>query len=198
MERPDPATGPGDAARTEDEIAWRLVEEISALRAPSLQAIFEQQQGRNGRLSIQTDPRFYRDPDAILRQAVRFHALAPNIVVKIPVTEAGITAIEEATSLGISINATVCFSVPQCIAVAEAVGRGLTRREAEHKDISTMGPVCTIMVGRLDDWLKVIADETGYHHRSKEPGMGRCGGLQAKLPAVSGAPVSYPLTVSSL
>jgi len=43
--------------------------------------------------------------------------------------------------------------------VAEAVERGLVRREREGLDISTMGPVCTIMVGRLDDWLKVQAEK---------------------------------------
>lgn len=83
----------------------------------------------------------------------------PNMIVKIPVTRAGITAIEEATYRGISINATVCFSLPQCIVVAEAVERGLRRREEENKPISEMGPVCTIMVGRLDDWLKVTAEK---------------------------------------
>ena len=74
-------------------------------------------------------------------------------------TRAGIAAIEEATYRGISINATVCFTLPQCVAVAEAVERGLSRRERERKDISRMGPVCTIMVGRLDDWLKVVAEK---------------------------------------
>jgi transaldolase len=81
------------------------------------------------------------------------------MIVKIPATEAGIVAIEQATYKGISINATVCFTTPQCIAVAEAVERGLKRREKEGQDISTMGPVCTIMVGRLDDWLKVVAEK---------------------------------------
>jgi transaldolase len=80
------------------------------------------------------------------------------MIVKIPVTKAGITAIEETTYQGVSINATICYTLPQCLAVAEAVERGLKRREAEGKDISSMGPVCTIMVGRLDDWLKVVAD----------------------------------------
>ena len=80
------------------------------------------------------------------------------MIVKIPVTRAGIPAIEEATYRGISINATVSFTLPQAIAVAEAVERGLRRREAEGKDIATMGPVCTLMVGRLDDWLKVQAE----------------------------------------
>jgi transaldolase len=81
------------------------------------------------------------------------------MIVKIPVTSAGIPAIEEATYRGISINATVCFTLPQCVAVAEAVERGLKRREKEGKEISSMGPVCTIMVGRLDDWLKVLIEK---------------------------------------
>jgi transaldolase len=81
------------------------------------------------------------------------------MIVKIPVTRAGIPAIEEATYLGISINATVCFTLSQCIAVAEAVERGLKRREREGKEIATMGPVCTIMVGRLDDWLRVLVEK---------------------------------------
>jgi transaldolase len=89
-------------------------------------------------------------------QALEFSRLAPNMIVKIPVTRAGIPAIEEATYAGVSINATVCFTLPQCVAVAEAVERGLRRREREGKEIASMGPVCTIMVGRLDDWLKVV------------------------------------------
>jgi transaldolase len=143
----------------EEEIAWQLVREISVKGAALLRPIFDRERGRNGRLSIQTDPRYYRDTKAILEQAMEFNALAPNMIVKIPVTRAGIPAIEEATYRGISINATVCFSLPQSIAVAEAVERGLTRREREGKEIASMGPVCTIMVGRLDDWLKVLIEK---------------------------------------
>jgi transaldolase len=152
---------------TEDQIAWQLVEELSVRAAKLLEPIFVQQAGRNGRLSIQTDPRLFRNADAIVEQAVAFSGLAPNMIVKIPVTTAGIPAIEEATYRGVSINATVCFSMPQCIAVAEAVERGLRRREAERKDIASMGPVCTIMVGRLDDWLKLVMEKEGI---SIEPG----------------------------
>jgi transaldolase len=144
---------------TEDQIGWQIVREISVKAAGLLQPIFERQHGRNGRLSIQTDPRLYRNTKAILEQATEFSLLAPNIIVKIPVTRAGLPAIEEATHRGVSINATVSFTLPQAIAVAEAVERGLKRRESEGKDISTMGPVCTIMVGRLDDWLKAVAEK---------------------------------------
>jgi transaldolase len=148
-------------AASESEIAWQIVREISAKAAALLLPTFRAQDGRNGRLSIQTDPRLYRNTKAILAQAENFSQIAPNMIVKIPVTRAGIPAIEEATYRGISINATVCFSLPQCIAVAEAVERGLQRREREGKPIAAMGPVCTIMVGRLDDWLKATAEKQG-------------------------------------
>jgi transaldolase len=152
---------------TEDEIAWMIVEEMSVKAAKLLKPIFDREKGRNGRLSIQTDPRNYRNSGAMLTQAIRFSRLAPNMIVKIAATRAGIIAIEEATYRGISINATVSFTLPQAIAVAEAVERGLKHREAEGLDISTMGPVCTIMVGRLDDWLKVLLDKKNL---SVDPG----------------------------
>jgi transaldolase len=144
---------------TEDEIAWELVREVSVQSAALLKPIFDAHHGKNGRLSIQTDPRLFRDSQAIIEQVVEFSGLAPNMIVKIPVSQAGIPAIEEATYRGISINATVCFTLPQCIAVAEAVERGLKRREREGKETANMGPVCTIMVGRLDDWLKVLVEK---------------------------------------
>jgi transaldolase len=152
---------------TEDEIAWKVVEEISAGAARLLLPVFEREKGRNGRLSIQTDPRNYRNSGAMLLQALHFSRLAPNMIVKIAATHAGMAAIEEATYRGVSINATVSFTLPQAIAVAEAVERGLCRRESEGGDISTMGPVCTLMVGRLDDWLKVLHDK---HNLSVDPG----------------------------
>ena len=149
------------AHASEGVIAWKLVEEMSIKAAGLLRPVFDAEKGKNGRLSIQTDPRLYRDAKAIVAQAEHFDSLAPNMIVKIPATSAGIPAIEEATYRGISVNATVSFTLPQALAVAEAVERGLKRREKEKKDISRMGPVCTLMVGRLDDWLKVVAEKQG-------------------------------------
>jgi len=57
---------------TEDDIAWAAVERMSADAAALLGPAFAAHNGRNGRLSVQTDPRFYRDPSAIVRQAERF------------------------------------------------------------------------------------------------------------------------------
>jgi transaldolase len=145
----------------EDQIGWKLVEELSIRAAKLLEPAFEAHRGRNGRLSMQVDPRLYRNAEAMVENAVAFSGLAPNMIVKIPATRAGIPAMEEATYRGVSINATVCFTLSQCIAVAESVERGLHRREAEAKDVASMGPICTIMVGRLDDWLKVVMEKQG-------------------------------------
>jgi transaldolase len=143
---------------TESELGWKAVEELSIQASRLLLPAFEEHRGRNGRLSVQTDPRLHRSRDALVEQAVRFSQLAPNIIVKIPATKTGIEAMEEATYRGVSINATVSFSVAQAMAVAEAIERGLRRRDAEGLTSAGMGPVCTIMGGRLDDWLKVSVE----------------------------------------
>jgi len=143
---------------SEDEIGWAMVRKLSVDAAKLLEPAYEQFNGRNGRLSIQTDPRNYRDARKLADQAVEFAALAKNIIVKIPVTSAGVVAIEDAAYRGVNINATVSFSVAQALAVAEAIERGLRRREAEGLDVSTMGHVCTIMVGRTDDWMRRVID----------------------------------------
>jgi transaldolase len=142
---------------SESDIGWAMVKELSVEAAALLDDAFTEHAGRNGRLSVQTDPRLYRDVDALVAQAADFDALASNVIVKIPATETGIRAMEEATYRGISINATVSFTVPQALAVAEAIERGLERREADGLEVAAMGPVCTIMVGRLDDWIKAAA-----------------------------------------
>jgi len=146
---------------TEDEVTWKLNEEMAIRGAELLLPVFEREQGRKGRLSIQTDPKFYRDAARITEQALRFGGLAPNIQVKIPGTRAGVQAVEDVTAAGISINATVCFTVPQALAVAEAVERGLARRHAAGEDASTMAPVCAMMIGRLDDWMQVLIKRDG-------------------------------------
>ncbi len=140
----------------EDQIAWKVIEEMAVKGAALLYPIFQREKGKKGRLSIQTNPAFYRNTEAIVQQTLHFNQLAPNMQVKMPATKAGIAAMEESTYRGVSINCTVSFSVPQALAAAQAVENGLKRREAEGLSIEEMSPVCTIMIGRLDDWLHVL------------------------------------------
>ncbi len=142
----------------ETELTWALVEEMAVRGAAILEPVFRAEGGRKGRLSIQTNPAEYRNADRMLEQGVRFAGLAPNMQVKFPATRAGLEAIERATEAGVNINATVCFTVPQALAVGEAVERGLRAREARGEPVDGMSPVCTLMVGRLDDWMRVLVE----------------------------------------
>ncbi|HEY3164868.1 MAG TPA: transaldolase family protein [Candidatus Limnocylindrales bacterium] len=146
---------------SEVEITWALIEEMGVGGAAVLAPVFEREDGRKGRLSLQTNPANYRTTTAMVEQAVHFSTLAPNIQVKFPTTEAGLAAIEDATARGVVINATVAFTVAQAIAVGGAVDRGIARFEAGGGDASRFSPVCSLMIGRLDDWVKVVVERDG-------------------------------------
>lgn len=147
------------SAPTEDDVAWKLIEKMGLRGCEILRPIYEKSGGKCGKISMQTNIKYYRDGEKMADQAAYFSSLTPNVQVKMPVSAAGLWAFEEATYRGVSVNATVCFTVAQAVAVAEAVERGLKRREAEGLDTVRMTPVCTIMLGRVDDWLKKTVGE---------------------------------------
>ena len=146
---------------SEAEVGAQVYREVALHGAKLLLPVHEATAGKWGRLSIQTDPRLYRNTEAILAQAEYYGNLAPNMQVKMPATSAGISMVEEATYRGINLNITVSFTVPQVLAAGAAIERGLARREAEGLDTSKMSPAVTMMVGRTDDWMKVTVKKEG-------------------------------------
>ena len=139
---------------TEDDLAWDTIKALGTKASYLLLDQFRQSKGQRGRISFQTNAKFFQNKEKMVNHALELAALVENSQIKVPASKAGIEAMEELTYRGVSVNATVSFTVAQAIAVAEAVERGLKRREAEGKDTSLMHPVCTIMVGRVDDYLK--------------------------------------------
>ena len=148
-------------AATEVDLAWAIVEEMSIESALLLLPAFERYAGKQGRLSMQTNPTFWRSPEEMLAQGLGFTGVAPNIIVKFPATRAWIAVMQEATYRGVSVNCTVSFSVAQAVAAAEAIERGLADRDRDGLPTDDMGPVITIMVGRIEDWLRVLVDRDG-------------------------------------
>lgn len=146
---------------TEDEIAWDMIKLLGKTASKELLPIFNRTNGKQGRISFQTNAKFYRNKDLLLNHAIELASIVENSQIKAPTSKAGVEAFEEMTYQGISINATVSFTVAQAIAVAEAVERGLARRIKEGLSIDTMNPVCTIMAGRVDDYLKKDCKEKG-------------------------------------
>ncbi|MDK0626253.1 transaldolase family protein [Clostridium perfringens] len=144
---------------TEDEIAWMVIKLLGENAGSLLYPQFKESNGQRGRISFQTNAKFYKNKEKMVAHALELSKVIENSQIKIPASKAGIEAFEELTYLGVSINATVSFTCPQAIAVAEAVERGLNRRVKEGLPIDNMHPVCTIMVGRLDDYLKVYVQD---------------------------------------
>lgn len=146
-------------ADTEDEIAWRLIHLLAVRCAEKLKPEYDRSNGMKGLLSIQVSPKLYRDAARMTAQAKQLAALAPNIAIKMPATAEGISAMEEVVATGISINATVSFTVAQALAVAAALERGYRRRERAHPGDRPFPNYITLMVGRVDDHLKRVAEE---------------------------------------
>jgi transaldolase len=146
---------------TEDDIAWKLNETMAVEGAKLLEPVFKKTAGAAGYISIQTNAKNYKNTEKIVDQAVYFSKLAPNIMVKMPVTTAGVKAVEESTYRGVNVNATVSFTVPQAIAVGESIEKALERRRRDGLDNSALHPVCTIMVGRIEDWLREVTKTEG-------------------------------------
>ena len=110
---------------SEVELTWALIEEMGVRGAASSRPCSSARTAaRAGSRSRRTRPTT-ATPDRMAEQAVHFSTLAPNIQVKFPCTAAGLQAVEDATARGVVANITVVFTVPQAIAAAEAVERGL-------------------------------------------------------------------------
>jgi transaldolase len=150
------AENPSD---TEDDIAWKLIHTLAIDAASRLKPVYDRTKGAKGFLSVQVSPKYYPNKELMVDQATRLAALAPNIAIKAPATEVGIAAIEEMTARGIRVNATVSFTVPQAIAVARALERGLKRAQVAGRDADSIRPYITLMIGRVDDHLKRVAEK---------------------------------------
>jgi transaldolase len=117
-----------------------------------LRPIWERTQARDGYVSIEIEPTLAGDTEATIAQATHFHEAItrPNLLVKIPATDAGVPAIEEMTARGQSINVTLIFSLTRHRQVAEAYLRGLERLVAAGGDPTRVHSVASFFVSRVD------------------------------------------------
>jgi transaldolase/glucose-6-phosphate isomerase len=117
-----------------------------------LRPIYDRTKGNDGYVSLEVSPLIANDTASTIAEAKRlFEAVnRPNVMIKIPSTEAGIPAIEEAIAAGVNINVTLIFAVKNYEEVARAYIRGLERRLAEGKDISHIASVASFFLSRID------------------------------------------------
>ena len=148
------------AEATEDDVTWRLIEELGRRAAKVLEPVYKGTAGKKGFLSMQVNPKLYRSSARMLEHAKTLAALAPNVAIKVPAIPEGLRAAEELIASGINVNATVSFTLPQAIAIAETFEKALDKAKANGVEMSRMHPYVTLMLGRLDDHLqRVMAKE---------------------------------------
>jgi transaldolase len=110
----------------------------------------------DGWVSMALSPLLAHDAVDSVEAAANIHRLAarPNLMVTIPGTPEGLTAIEESIFLGIPINVSLLFSPAQYLAAAEAYIRGLERRVAAGLD-PNVGSVASLLISC---WDNAVAD----------------------------------------
>jgi transaldolase len=146
---------------TEEDLAWKWIEAIGRRAAALLRPVYDATGGRKGFLSMQVNPKLFRDARRMVEHGRQLATVAPNVAVKCPMTIAGLRAAEELVGEGINVNATVSFTLAQAVAVAEAFERGLTRAKGRGLEMQRLHPYVTLMVGRLDDHLQRIWTREG-------------------------------------
>lgn len=141
-----------------DEKVEAFMQAVTGFYAREVRPIFDQGIKGKGYVCAQTNPSKTGDADYMLRQARRLAAWGPNIVVKLPATRAGIETYEECVALGLNVAATVSFTVPQVLAVAQAAENG--KKRALANQVKPGLSIAVIMVGRLDDYLRDVAQDS--------------------------------------
>ncbi len=142
-----------------EEKAESLMQIALTHAAGRLESKYQESAGRMGYVCAQVNPARAGDREVMLPMARRFHSWAPNIAVKLPATAAGLDVLEDCTAEGITATLTISYTVPQVIAIAERHRRGLQR--AKRNGIEPGKCFAVIMIGRLDDYLRDVAHDSG-------------------------------------
>ncbi len=171
------------------EIYETLVTEDVRRACDVLAPVYEKTAGLDGYVSLEVSPHLANDASGSIDEAKRLHATVgrKNLLIKIPGTLPGLTAIEELLYAGISVNVTLLFSVERYAAVAEAYMRALERRQADGKEDAFPASVASFFLSRID----VLVDELLDRLAAAGGGGGQDPRVLRGLVAVANAKLAY-------
>jgi transaldolase len=134
------------------EIFLTLALEDVRRAADALRVVYELTDRHTGFVSFECTPDLAEDTEATVSQAleVRNRLDVPNLLIKVAATDAGITAIEELTAHGVSVNVTLLFSVERYAQAIGAYWDGLTRRADAGESLAGISSVASFFVSRVD------------------------------------------------
>jgi transaldolase len=146
-----------------DAIVRRLTVDDVRRACELFTPVWQSTGGQDGRVSIEVDPRLARDTEATIIHAAELwdEVDRPNLLVKIPGTEAGLPAIRATIAAGISVNVTLLFSVSRYRQVMDAYHAGLEDRLTAGHPIDDIHSVASFFVSRVDAAVGALLAEDG-------------------------------------
>lgn len=165
-----------------EEIYYDLVVSDIQGAADQLRATYEASQFVDGYVSVEVLPKNSHNAEETVKEGLwlRERVDRPNVMIKVPATEAGYAAITELTAHGVCVNATLIFSRIQYEAVARAFIKGLSEAKANGHDLSRIASVASFFVSRIDARVDSLL------------GVGPTAGLRSKI-AIANAKIAYQL-----
>jgi transaldolase len=140
--------------------------EAAALRdiaeaADQLGPIYNEKDGRDGFISIEVDPTLAHDTDGTIAEARRLFRTIdrPNVLIKVPATEAGVPAIRTLIGEGINVNVTLIFSIAMYEQVMQAYIDGLRQLQEAGRPIRRVASVASFFVSRVDTLVDQLLTE---------------------------------------
>ena len=174
-----------------------------------LRPVYDATNGEDGYVSWEVAPRLAHDTEGTLEQAHMYWELVdrPNLMIKIPATEAGLPAIEQAIFDGMNINVTLLFKVAQYERVMEAFIRGMERRQEAGRPLDRHS-VASFFVSRVDTEVDKRLDAAGNTELKGRAGLANARAAYQAFQRVfegerfatlreAGAPVQRPLWAST-
>jgi transaldolase len=141
-------------AATIDRYEHLAIQDIKAA-AETLQPVYERLDAKDGYVSLEVSPYISDDTDATIAEAAKLWAAVdrPNLMIKIPGTQAGAPAIAATIAAGINVNVTLLFAVDAYVRVAEAYAMGLEERVKQGQPIDRIASVASFFVSRIDTMI---------------------------------------------
>jgi transaldolase/glucose-6-phosphate isomerase len=161
------------AGASAEKIFWRLAIEDIQAAADLLLPLYRVADSSDGYVSLEVSPYLAHDAAATARQAEQLWKTVerPNLMIKIPATPAGLTAIRQSIAAGINVNVTLIFSLARYLAVMDAYLAGLEDRVKAGQPIDHLASVASFFVSRIDTkidgWLEKLGSSQALALRGK-------------------------------
>jgi transaldolase len=167
-----------DGVREPQELFFSLALQDVADAAALLRGTYDRSGRRDGYVSFECTPDVADDTDATVAQARQAWARvdAPNLMIKVPATDAGIGAIQALTAAGINVNVTLLFSARRHREAALAYQRGIAERVRRGEPVEHVRSVASVFVSRIDakagdrpgfDGSVAVANARLIHHQAR-------------------------------